>query len=104
MLTYDNGKGLGGNEAVTGDKKDIELKDIIREKTNNKVLILGGAGVGKSTLMQKIAYEWGMGNKDFWSDRFDYVYKISLKQLLRENCKKFLERFYDLEEKTWSQK
>ena len=78
-----------GYESVSGEKKEIEIEKIFDKLTTsdaemqpNKLLILGGAGVGKSTLMQYMAYKWGNG--EIWNDKFDYVYRITLKTLLDE--------------------
>ena len=38
-----------------------------------------------------IANKWGKG--ELWEDRFDYVYKLTLKQLLRERCIKFINQY-----------
>jgi predicted NACHT family NTPase len=74
-------------------KNDIELEDILSRTSedNKKILMLGNAGVGKTTLMQYIANKWG--NDNLWQDKFDYVYKISFKQLLLEDCKDFVKTF-----------
>lgn len=49
-------------EAVAGEKINIEVNDVFDkvkdQEQANKILILGGAGVGKSTLMQYMAYKW----------------------------------------------
>ncbi len=79
------------SENIIGREQEIELEKIFDNNNAlncNKVLILGGAGVGKSTLMQYIANRWG--NDNLWNNKFDYVYKVSLKQLLTERCKIFI--------------
>ena len=40
--------------------------------------------------MQYIAYQWA--NDKLWHDKFDFVYKISFKQLLRKDCKDFIKK------------
>src|SRR5690349_10887340 len=79
-------------ESITGEKKDIELENLFEKssdatanKVPHKLLILGGAGVGKSTLMQYIAFQWGLDK--LWNDKFDYVYRISLKTMLSPEWK-----------------
>ncbi|WP_082068275.1 NACHT domain-containing protein [Rickettsia endosymbiont of Ixodes pacificus] len=65
-----------------------EIKDII-ESINRiqadigKILLLGGAGVGKTTLLHNISYKWGKGQ--LWNDKFDYVFRVKLKELLNES-------------------
>ena len=46
-----------------------------------KVLIRGKAGVGKTTLVRRIASQWAAGN--LWKDRFSYVFVITLRELLQ---------------------
>ena len=38
--------------------------------------------------MQYIAYRWA--DNDLWQDKFEYVYKLSLKQLLTRSCRNFI--------------
>lgn len=40
--------------------------------------------------MQYIAHDWG--NNNLWKDKFDFVYKITLKQYLRKECKDFIKK------------
>jgi len=67
------------------NKSELEIKNII-ESINRiqadvgKILLLGGAGVGKTTLLHNISYKWG--KEELWSDKFDYVFRIKLKELL----------------------
>ena len=63
-------------------------KDDKSEMSGQRILVLGTAGVGKSTLMQYISYEWA--NERLWHKKFDHVYKVTFKQLLRDNCKDFV--------------
>ncbi|WP_341792488.1 NACHT domain-containing protein [Rickettsia endosymbiont of Gonocerus acuteangulatus] len=70
------------------DKSESEIKHIA-ESINRiqadvgKVLLLGSAGIGKTTLLHNISYRWGKDN--LWNDKFDYVFRIKLKELLNEN-------------------
>ncbi|KJV92733.1 NACHT domain-containing protein [Rickettsia bellii] len=70
------------------NKSESEIK-YIAESINRiqadvgKVLLLGGAGIGKTTLMHYLSYKWGKDN--LWNDKFDYVFRIKLKELLNEN-------------------
>ena len=42
-----------------------------------KVLVIGRAGIGKSALCQKTAYEWGQGN--LWKQSFEFTYLLKLR-------------------------
>jgi polynucleotide 5'-kinase involved in rRNA processing len=59
IIKEDEDEKQGNYESVSGEKKEIEIEKIFDKLTENesqlapsKLLILGGAGVGKSTLMQ----------------------------------------------------
>lgn len=70
------------------NKNHIEIRNIaesvnLMQADVSKVLLLGGAGVGKTTLMHYLSYKWGKGQ--LWNDKFDYVFRIRLKELLNEN-------------------
>jgi len=93
LLSTDNSS-LVSSESVNGRKEEIELKDIFdktKDKKNSKILILGGAGAGKSTLMQYVAHQWG--SDKLWNDKFDSVYKITFKQLLLSDCNRFVNTY-----------
>lgn len=45
-----------------------------------RVLIIGAAGVGKTTLLNHVTYEWSKGS--IFDKKFDYVLKVKLKNLL----------------------
>jgi len=74
---------LDSYEDIYKPTKPIQVEDIFTadkealNKTINKILIVGRAGVGKSTLCQHIAYRWGMN--ELWKPRFNAVYWIKLK-------------------------
>ena len=55
----------------------------------DKLLIIGRAGVGKTTLLQHISYEWGKGK--LFNDKFDYVFKVKLKLLLYKEVREELD-------------
>ena len=64
------------------ETKTIELKEIFEPKESRKakkVLLVGRAGVGKTTLCQKIAYDWACGN--LWTGKFESIVWIPLRQL-----------------------
>lgn len=80
-------------------QKLIEIKDIFtsnsmvitpRSKTAHKIMILGRAGIGKTTLCKKIVYEFFEKNKNtheqqskngMWNDKFDWLLWIPLRNL-----------------------
>jgi hypothetical protein len=49
------------------------------------LLVLGKAGIGKSTLMRKLAYSWAAETwwKEGGKNRFDWVFHISLRQVVK---------------------
>ena len=60
----------------------IEMKTLFdeRDKTPVKrVLILGRAGIGKSTLCQKIAYDWAKG--ELFKGKFESIFHLKLREL-----------------------
>ena len=67
------------------NKSESEIKNIA-ESINRiqadvgKVLLLGSAGIGKTTLMHYLSYKWGKW--ELWNDKFDYVFRVKLKELL----------------------
>ena len=67
-----------------GDRKPIQSTQIFDQVgdqcASDKVLILGKAGVGKTTLLHYISYEWSKGK--LFNDKFDHIFRIKLKLLL----------------------
>jgi hypothetical protein len=76
-----NNKGiLGTFEEIYGAKTSIDVTNIFdkcKDKTK-KVLILGRAGIGKSTFCQYVTYRWAKG--DLWS-QYELVILIRLRKL-----------------------
>ncbi|CAF2025452.1 unnamed protein product [Rotaria magnacalcarata] len=71
---------LGTFEEIHGVKTAIEVENMFdkcKDKTN-KVLVLGRAGIGKSTFCQYVTYRWAKG--DLWSD-YNLVVLIYLRKL-----------------------
>ncbi len=76
---------MGDSEEVLGSKYSIEIENIFGNnggKPSGKLLVIGKAGVGKTTLMHFISYQWSKGK--LWSDDFNYVFRIRLKDLTNE--------------------
>ena len=76
------------HEQLFAVQTPIELTELFKvcDKANDKrtnashhLLLLGGAGIGKSTLCQYIAYQWAQGH--LWSDRYDGVVWLRLRDL-----------------------
>lgn len=84
------------------ETRSIELKEIFEPKDSRKaqkVLLVGRAGVGKTTLCQKIAYDWAKG--ELWPWKFKSVIWIPLRQLnerVASGQSLAPEKFPDLEE------
>ncbi|MGZ3732988.1 MAG: ankyrin repeat domain-containing protein, partial [Parachlamydiaceae bacterium] len=59
---------------------------------NRTVLLLGRAGIGKSSMCQKIAHDWASGN--LWNNRFDLLFWLPLNVLnelpVDDNADQFL--------------
>eukprot|EP01059_Diplonema_ambulator_P000974 TRINITY_DN1074_c0_g1_i5.p1 TRINITY_DN1074_c0_g1~~TRINITY_DN1074_c0_g1_i5.p1 ORF type:complete len:223 (+),score=84.61 TRINITY_DN1074_c0_g1_i5:38-670(+) len=74
------------NLVLSGCGGSVELERLLDK--DQKVLVTGVAGVGKSTLMQYIAHNWGCDK--LWTEKFDYVYKVSFKTYLLDDCCNFI--------------
>jgi polynucleotide 5'-kinase involved in rRNA processing len=48
----------GNYEEILEQMKKLEVNGIFGEKLSGKVLVLGRAGVGKTSLMHYISYKW----------------------------------------------
>ena len=78
-------------ESMHGIKEEIELGELFDERKTKghdgkvtfvnprTVLLLGRAGIGKTTLSCKIAYEWAVGN--CYKDKFEAVYLLPVRKL-----------------------
>ncbi|CAF3715026.1 unnamed protein product [Adineta steineri] len=67
-------------ENIHGTKTSIDIKDIFtkcKDQTRN-VLVFGGAGIGKSTFCQYIAYQWATGM--IWQE-YELIALIPLRSL-----------------------
>ena len=95
---------IGDNEEILGSKYSVEIEGIFGSEAKGKVLILGKAGVGKTTLMHYISYKWA--KEELWSNRFEYVFRIRLKDLNSEWEGYYKKKYYkgDLEENFYKEK
>ena len=55
------------------------LFDDRNHKPVKRVMVLGRAGIGKSTFCQKIAYDWALGT--LFKEKFDVVFHLKLRDL-----------------------
>ena len=71
-------------EEIHGTKTRIDIKDIFKTCKNNenKVLVLGRAGIGKSTFCRYVAHQWAYGA--IWSE-YDLVALVPLRSLTEQN-------------------
>lgn len=73
-------------DKISGDKLPITVETIFDRIKDSpieaeKILVLGGAGIGKTTLLNNFAYRWG---KEGLFSQFKYVFKLRLKLLLTD--------------------
>lgn len=81
------------------NRSELEIKNIadsisIIQADIGTILLLGGAGVGKTTLLHNISYRWGKGN--LWNDKFEYVFRVKLKELLNESWKDGYQKYLEI--------
>lgn len=66
----------------------IALEDIIprydAKVSKRQLLVLGAAGIGKSTLSDRLCHIWSLENDSDLSQRYDWVFKIPLRNLTVE--------------------
>ena len=80
-------------DKVVGEKKAIKIEEIFDELDKDKeegepigkVLLLGGAGIGKTTLMHYISHQWAHGR--LWKGKYAYLFRVRLKELLNNSWK-----------------
>ena len=110
-LRYVHSKGDAGDtllndyEDIHTAKEPIKLEKIFDVPDSNKecrkILIYGRAGIGKTTLIHKIAHMWAKNH--LWSNNFSHAFWISLRRLNRytstdiivDNLKLISEVIYD---------
>ncbi|CAF3531955.1 unnamed protein product, partial [Adineta steineri] len=75
-----NDKILGTYEEIYGTKTTIDVKNIFDKckVQTRKVLLLGRAGIGKSTFCQYVTYKWA--KRELWT-QYDLVILIRLRKL-----------------------
>ncbi|MBA3237870.1 MAG: HEAT repeat domain-containing protein [Parachlamydiaceae bacterium] len=69
-------------EDIPGAKEPIALHSLFENRngrTSKRLLILGGAGIGKSTLCQYIANQWA--ENKLWKNKFEAIFWVPLRKL-----------------------
>ncbi|CAF3759222.1 unnamed protein product [Rotaria sp. Silwood1] len=81
--TQKNESIIGTFEEIYGIKNPIDIKDIFEKckDTRKKVLVLGRAGIGKSTFSRYVTYRWAQG--EIWS-QYELVVLIPLRCLTED--------------------
>ncbi|CAF3579670.1 unnamed protein product, partial [Rotaria socialis] len=79
-LERQHGEIIGTYEEIYGHKTSIDVKNIFQQCKDQikKVLILGRAGIGKSTFCQYVTYRWAKG--ELWSE-YELLILIRLRKL-----------------------
>ena len=80
-------------DKVVGEKRAIQVHQLFDElaegkkgeKPIGKVLLLGGAGIGKTTLMHHISHQWAKDR--LWNGKYAYLFRVRLKELLNDSWK-----------------
>ncbi len=76
---------LGNYEDIHAVKEEIAFDTLFDKrdgKSIERLLVLGRAGIGKSTFCQKIVHDWGGG--ELWDGLFDQVFWIRLREITPE--------------------
>src|SRR5262249_906469 len=74
---------LSSWEEIHGGKRPISLGELFEGKAVKRLLLLGRAGVGKSTLCQFIAHSWASGK--LWNSQFEAVIWVPLRAIRNFN-------------------
>ena len=69
------------------DKFDKLDEDTEGGKPIDRVLLLGGADIGKTTLVHHISHRWVTDTAKLWQDKYDYLFRVRLKALLNDRWK-----------------
>ena len=76
------------------DNNSIPIIDLINSGgIESRTLIYGQAGIGKTTLIHKIAHMWA--NNEIWQGKFNYVFWLPLRQLTNKNYHTVEDFIYD---------
>ncbi|CAF1058026.1 unnamed protein product [Adineta steineri] len=82
-----NGGFLSAYKEIYDAKILIDIKDIFKKckDATKKILVLGRAGIGKSTFCQYVAYQWAKGN--LWP-KYDLVVLVDLRRVTEDRYPK----------------
>lgn len=64
---------------VNINSKESLLLDNLFNDAKDKLLVIGEAGIGKSTLLKYICFRWSIGK--LWPDKFDVILRVDLAAL-----------------------
>ena len=85
----ESAESAAARDKVVGEKRAIKIEAIFDELDKEgsepigKVLLLGGAGIGKTTLMHYISHQWARGK--LWEGKYAYLFRVRLKELLNDS-------------------
>ena len=72
-------------ELENQDQTDISEADLLTHKdTHRYILIRGRAGIGKSTLLQRLLWKWANGD---WATQFKALFLLNLRYLVTHDTK-----------------
>lgn len=81
-----------------GEEKggNVQLEDMfLKEYGNQTILVTGGPGYGKTTLCNKLAYDWSIDDQFGYLHHFDFVIVITLRKLFHKSVvDEILENIY----------
>ena len=73
---------------------DIRDEDLISEKAEKFILVRGRAGIGKSTLLQRLVWQWANGVKS--ANHLKAIFLINLRYIMRVDTEMTLPRLLSL--------
>ena len=59
--------------------KEIDDEELFQKNAKNFILIRGRAGIGKSTLLQRLLWRWANGE---WAAKFKVIFMLNLRYLM----------------------
>ena len=66
---------------TTDEEEDVEVEDIF--ETGKRVVIEGGAGMGKTSILREMTRKWSEG--ELWNDRFDTLIYVRMEDIRKNN-------------------
>ena len=70
-------------QTLEGQGADIDDEDLVKvNETSKYILIRGRAGIGKSTLVQRLLWKWA---NDTWAPQFKAIFLLNLRHLMMIN-------------------